>query len=160
MSRVLPRSHNHAPLSVERERLNDILETGEQTHCRLCKQSAKVYRRVIFAQTARLLVIAYRRHGSDWFRSSTLGDSSGNFAKAAYWGLIEEESVRRPDGGRSGWWRLTPLGRRVGLGRERLPKWVLTYNAEVIEVDASVTVDIEDCLNKKFSYDDLMRGKA
>jgi hypothetical protein len=159
MNRVLPRSHSHAVLADERERLNDILETGEGTYCRLCKQHAQVYRRVIFSTMAKHLITAYQKHGREWFqKSKTIKDTSGNWAKLSLWGLIEEESVRKPDGGRSGWWRLTPLGVRFVKRRETLPKWVLTYNADIIEVDDSVMVGIEDALGTKFRYDDLMRG--
>jgi hypothetical protein len=41
---------------------------------------------------------------------TTIGRGSSEEHKLALWGLIEEEHILRPDGGRAGWWRLTRKG--------------------------------------------------
>jgi hypothetical protein len=155
-TRVRPDSTLHD----ERIRLDDILDSGDMTMCALCGQHAKVYRRTIYSTMARHLITAYRAEGRDWFRlTDVIKDKDGTFAKLALWDLVEEESVRRPDGGRSGWWRVTRLGEKFVRNRTTVPKYVLTYNARIVEIDATEEVGVLDALGKKFRYDDLMRGK-
>lgn len=134
----------------------------EGARCPCCKQLAKVYRRPLNASMTAVLVSAYGRHGDDWYHNSTLirearlkvgHDSTG----ARYWGLIEEESVRRVDGGRSGWWRLTELGQQFARGEVTVPKYALLYDNEVLRLEGEA-ISVAESLGEKFDYEVLMSG--
>lgn len=135
----------------------DRLETGELFRCIVCNQHSKIYDRKIFTTMARHLIVAYRKHGTDWFmKNRTIKDQSGNWGKLALWGLIEEDTRRKEDGGRSGQWRVTELGERFALGLVRVPRTIRTYNAEIWEVILDPTVSIQDALGDEFNYNELM----
>ena len=90
--------------------LRDRVDDG--TRCPCCTQLAKVYKRQINGAMVRALVGLYRAShvGAVFAHLPPIDPSHGDAAKLAYWGLIEEEPTVREDGGRSGWWRITPLG--------------------------------------------------
>jgi hypothetical protein len=132
----------------------------EGARCPCCTQFAKVYRRKIHAAMARDLVITYREAGDEWFHvRKVLGYHHGDFAKLAMWELIEESSEKRDDGGRAGWWRVTPLGTRYVSGVHRVPKYARVYDGRLLSLDHSELVDIHDALGTKFSLADLMAGR-
>lgn len=147
-----------ATLEDAKNWLRQRVDEGERCPC--CNQFAKVYRRSIHATMARTLVIAYREHELDWFHLSTLTKSSGRGgeeSKLRYWGLLEEELERRPDGGRSGWWRITPTGAAFVQGSIEIPKYARIYDGRCLGLDGD-KVSIRDALGKKFNYDELMMG--
>lgn len=74
-----------------------------------------------------------------------------------HWGLIEEEPIVRPDGGRAGWWRITPFGQQFVLGNSTVPKYARLYDGRCLGLEG-VPVTIRDCLGTKFNYADLMAG--
>lgn len=138
--------------------LRERVDEGERCPC--CTQMAKVYRRTIHSTMARTLVVAHHQHGLDWFHLATLTATTGRGGeegKLRYWGLIEEETGRRPDGGRSGWWRITPLGADFVLGRAKVQKYARIYDGRCLGLDGE-EISIRDALGKKFNYDELMRG--
>jgi hypothetical protein len=148
-----------ATLGEAKDWLRQRVDEGERCPC--CDQFAKVYRRSIHATMARTLVVAYREHGLDWFHLSTLTKTSGRGgeeSKLRYWGLLEEELERRADGGRSGWWRVTPIGRQFVTGQIQLPKYVRIYDGRPLGFESSIMIDIRSALGKKFHYDELMMG--
>ena len=72
-----------------------------------------------------------------------------------YWGLVEEQSDARPDGGRAGYWRVTRLGRLFVLARVKLPEYAQVYNGECLAL-AGPRIGIQQALGKGFSYAELM----
>lgn len=134
------------------------VDDGER--CPVCTQYAKVYRRAIHATMARTLILAYQTHGQDWFHLATLTKTTGRGGeegKLRYWGLLEEETERRPDGGRSGWWRVTDDGAAFVERRRTVQKYARIYDGRCLGLDGDL-IGIKDALGKKFNYDDLMKG--
>lgn len=72
-------------------------------------------------------------------------------------GLIEEERVNRPDGGRAGYWRVTPLGERFVKQGVALPTYALIYDGRVLGLEGP-PLYIHQTLSKKFNYNELMAG--
>lgn len=143
-------------LDAAREWLQERLDDGQDCPC--CGQLAKVYRRKIHAAMARDLIRAWRCVGSGWFHiRTTLGHDGGDFAKLAYWGLIEEFDVTRDDGGRAGWWRITGRGQAYLCDAYKVPKYVRVYNGQLLNHTGDL-VGIRDALGTRFRYDDLMAG--
>lgn len=130
--------------------------------CPCCQQFAKRYRRQIYGAMAAGLIVAHQANGRDWFHLRTAtGYAGGDHSKLRYWGLIEEEPGMRPDGGRAGWWRVTPLGVSFVRGRVTVPKYALIYDNRLQRLDSSHgEVGIRDVLGTRFNYDELMSDLA
>lgn len=145
-----------------------LVQLATEGHrCPTCSQWAKVYKRALGAGTARALIALYREHGMDWGHMATLARTKltdiahrgGYLVLSAHWGLIEEESKLRPDGGRGGWWRVTDLGREFVLGQATVPKYAYVYDAHCLQLDGPL-VSIAEALGTPFSYADEVRGSA
>jgi hypothetical protein len=57
---------------------------------------------------------------------TVIGRRSSEEHKLVSWGLIEEERIFRPDGGRAGYWRITLRGRAYVLGLLSVPYTAVT----------------------------------
>ncbi|HUB72808.1 MAG TPA: hypothetical protein VL979_02075 [Solirubrobacteraceae bacterium] len=157
-------------LGVARAKLRE--KVWEGATCPLCRQTAKAYRRSIHAG---IVVAAIRL-----YRATTPGEfghlptvekpqRGGEGAKLRYWKLAVEEAERREDGGRSGWWCLTPDGGRSGWwcltpdgrafveGSHRVQRYAWVYDGRLLRREGEL-VSIADCLGDKFSYAELMNG--
>lgn len=149
-----------------RERVNDGVR------CPCCTQHAQVYWRSINSGMAVGAVTLYRwqlAHPGQFAHLPTvLGRRSAEEAKLRYWQLIEEEPKVRPDGGRSGYWRLTSAGLAWAGSQTKLPRYVRVYDGRALGPPASFSktgkwmpdVSVRDALGDKFDYDALMRGEG
>lgn len=138
------------------------MHLDEGARCPCCMQYAKVYRRKIHAAMARDLCRAYRTAGGGrlFHVRTVLGHDGGDFAKLAYWGLIEELDATRDDGSnRAGMWRITPLGVDYIRNRIRLPKYARVYDGRCLGLDDSEVAGIIDALGTRFDYSALMAGE-
>ena len=128
--------------------------------CPACEQRVQVYKRKINSGMARSLIEMYRVGGLDWIHVPTqIGARSREEGKLAYWNLVEEERAVRPDGGRTGYWRLTRIGELFVTNRCTVPKYARVYNGRVLSLIPTEQVTITDALGTKFSYSDLMAGQ-
>lgn len=152
-----------------RDWLRERLEDG--TECPCCRQHVQVYYRQINSGMAFGAVQLLRAHNREPFEfvhlPTVIGRRSAEESKLRYWDLAEEEIERRPDGGRSGWWRLTPEGVEWASGRSRVPFYALVYNGRLVRhqnVSKSgrlrPDVHVREALGHHFNYDALMRGEA
>lgn len=147
----------NTPLADAQVWLRNRVDKGERCPC--CTQFAKVYRRKINSGMARSLIRMYHISPGDWIHLPTeIGARSREEGKLAYWGLVEEENTLRPDGGRAGYWRITPLGHAFVLGNIALPKYARIYDGRCLGLDTSEKATIKDALGTAFDYDDLMQG--
>lgn len=128
----------------------------EGAHCPCCGQMAKVYPRRIHSSMARALIKMYRAPGA-WVRLTDILEHRQivDAAKLRYWGLIEEEQERRPDGGRAGWWGVTEAGRAFVEGRATVTKYARIYDGRCLRMTGP-EVGITDALGDAFDYDELM----
>ena len=147
-------------LGAAREWLRHRVDEGAICPC--CTQFAKVYRRRIHHTMARDLVILHQAVGSEWSHVADVIAQNGrtfggDFGKLTYWGLTEELQEKREDGGRAGWWRITPLGHRFVLREVRVPKYARVYDGRCLSLTGE-PVSITDALGDKFDYDELMNN--
>lgn len=156
-------------LGDARDWLRERVDEGAGCPC--CGQYAKVYRRAMTATTARTMIAMYRveryrlnpnafAHVPTLLRTYArdVAHQGGYATLAQHWGLIEEERRVREDGGRAGWWRLTPAGFAFVRDTLRVPKYVRLYDGRVLSHDDDEGVGIRDVLGKRFNYNDLMVG--
>lgn len=135
----------------------------EGAPCPCCDQLSKVYHRKLNSVAVRTLLWLYRDHGFEFAHigevvTRRLGKSAnqgGDRVLSAYWGFIEEERVRRPDGGRAGYWRVTEDGAEFVENRARVQSHALIYDAHLLDYEGDY-VTIADCLGTKFNYNELM----
>ncbi len=138
----------------------------EGAHCPCCGQYAKIYKRKMTAFTARAMIAMHRWYADEYVKMPQLirrhltDLTQGGYATlGVYWGLIEEETVRREDGGRAGYWRLTNPGREFVLGLKSVPKYARIYDGRCLGFEGE-TFTIHDALGTKFDYNALMNGTA
>lgn len=129
----------------------------EGAACPLCDQHAQMYRRKITSTMAQAMIQLWRAAGTDWAHLPTVvGAKRADEAKLVYWGLLEEErAIKRDDGGRAGWWRLTDDGALFVHGQLHVSKYALVYNGRCFGFEGE-QVSIEDCLGARFRLDELL----
>lgn len=133
---------------------------ADGAECPVCTQRAQLYRRKVTSTMARSLIEMYRAAGLDYAHLPTVISSQrADEGKLAYWGLMEEEKVRRPDGGRAGYWRVTPRGEMFLKLQLNIPKYAEVYDGRVLGFDTTELVSIKDALGTRFDYSDLMAGR-
>lgn len=148
--------HDAMTLAEAKALLRERVFFGDGLLCPCCSQRAKVYRRRVHATLAVAAIAIYRAGGTRLFvHNASLPGDTHESSQLSWWGLIEEERVRRPDGGRAGWWRTTSLGADFVGGQATIPKYVLIYDACVRGFEGA-QVTIHDCLGEKFNYRELM----
>lgn len=137
------------------------LLNGWEGKCPHCGRFTKVYNRKIHTSTALQLIELFKRGGNiDYVHASKLipkgVTGTGDFTKAKYWGLIEEAE---PEGDKkaSGSWKLTGLGVLFVKNEARIQKYAAIYDDTVLAVHGKL-VSIEECVQEKFDYKDLMEG--
>lgn len=149
----------HMTLGDAQRWLADRAAGGARCPC--CNQYAKVYRRQINSGMARSLIAMYL-HGpqGQWIHLPTqIGARSREEGKLRYWGLVEEQiDIQRDDGGRAGYWRITPAGRNWVTGKTTVPKFVNVYNNTVLRTYGTET-SITDALGTRFNYTELMTAQ-
>lgn len=131
--------------------------------CPCCTQFAKVYRRKINSSMAHDLILMWRAFDEDWgylpdLRKQRSLKGNREESKLRFWGLVEETAELRDDGGRSGWWRVTPHGVGFIRGAVSVPKYANIYNGRLLKLDYTDYVNIWDALGSKFNYQELMES--
>lgn len=104
----------------------------EGSICMCCGQFVKQYRRRLSRPMAEALLALYKAGGTtEYVHSPTvLGANRGAEARLSYWRFIQELMVKRPDGGRRGYWKVTPRGEKFLNGNLQVPEFALVYNGE------------------------------
>jgi hypothetical protein len=129
---------------------------AEGAICPACTQHAKVYRRKINSTMARALIQMYLHGAAERFvHVPSLPGDTHEISQASWWDLVEEERIRRPDGGRAGFWSLTVFGRMFVLGEVSVPEYALIYDGSLVRTEGDPRT-ISDCLGVRFNYDELM----
>ena len=144
-------------LAYARDWLRERVDDGHKCPC--CSQFAKVYKRRINSRQARALIAMYQAGGTDWCHlpdvEAPLHLGGSETGKARYWGLVEEASDEREDGGRSGMWRLTQGGVGYVQGYVLVQKYAHIYDGRCLGLSGE-PVSIHDALGVRFDYDELM----
>lgn len=133
---------------------------AEGVTCPVCDQHVKIYRRKVNAGMARSLISMYRAGGTDFVHLPTaVGARSREEGKLRYWGLVEEQSGRRGDGGRSGYWRVTEAGELFIANKLRIRQYAEVYDGQCLALTGEM-VNIKDAIGDAFAYDELMSEVA
>lgn len=157
-SSPLPTGGEGMTLGDARRSLDAMLEDGG--HCPCCGQYAQIHRWKLYATAAKLLVRLYAKGGTTEFIESKpiKGKGQGDGARLRYWALAEEEKVRRPDGGKSGWWRVLPHGENFIRYQGTIPEYVYVYDNKVLPYTTAHPQggrrNISDVLKENFHYGD------
>lgn len=129
------------------------LDSGVKCPC--CMQHAQMYRRRINASGVRALIALYRGAGERYVHAPSLpgvARAGGEFARLAYWGLIEDDALR------PGYWHITELGLLWLKGDAAVPKFALVYNGELIRLDGP-EIFIAAAVGTKFNLAELLAGR-
>lgn len=143
-------------LHEARALLRELVDDGAECPC--CRQFAKVYKRKLNAGMSASLIALYRAAGRTvgTFVHGPSVTTNHEYAQLSWWGLIEEEKVRRPDGGRSGWWCVTPKGEAFLHGEILYgSSHARVYDGRVLGFTGK-NITIRDTLGDRFNYDELM----
>jgi len=150
--------------SIVKEMRDDIAKKRDEgCVCPVCEQYVRVYKRSVNSMMARQLIHAYKNFGvGAFFHNSeiVMGTSgAGDFAKLAFFGLIEAKKHEKGDQGKrtSGYWCVTPKGFDFINNTVMVQKYAMVYNDEVLGYSGDL-VSIVESLNNKFDYNELMKG--
>lgn len=139
------------------------LKQGWEGNCPTCGHYCKIYHRRIHTSMALQLIQLYKLGGeNDFIHASKLimkgVSGTADFSKLIYWGLIKQRGDEpEEDKKSSGYWKLTDIGLEFVMSKLRVKKYAVVYNGRVIDAKGSL-VSIEDCLENKFSYSELMEA--
>lgn len=146
-------------LQEARDWLRGQVTDGPGAHCPTCHQVAREYRRRLNSNMAYALIRLYRLGGLEWVHKPTVLRGVGSAARdeslLRFWGLLEEAGDERPDGGRSGWWRVTPLGAAFVRREHTVREYAIVYDNRLLRLEGKA-IDIERALGARFSYRELM----
>jgi hypothetical protein len=153
------------PLGEVRDFVTVRLEEG--VRCPACDQHAQMYRWRLYGTALRALGLYWKlagrpspAHTARFVHTDELKaeghTGQGDATRLALWGLAERAPERRPDGGKSGLARITPLGVRFLLRRATVARVVVVYNAERVRFEGE-QVHIDEC-GRNFNYAEMMRG--
>ncbi len=143
------------PLRVARAYVEQGRADGVRCPC--CDRLVKDYRRKIHWDAAAALVTAYRKYGLRPFHGKEFNRLGGDWARLRHWGLLHEPSDEpRPDGRRSGWWRVTEHGRDFVQRYAVVPTYILLSDNELVGFDGP-DIDIDQALTHRFDLRELLR---
>ncbi len=152
-------------LEEAKQFLRENIDKGADCPC--CMRLVKRYKYSLNSGSCRSLIILYRANkqsDGDWvhiqkyFASFGLNANGMNYILLKWWGLIEQQLKNDDKTKRaSGYWRITDKGKLFVECGISLPKYVLIYDNRIFGKSKHL-VDIKEVVNKKFDYEELMRG--
>jgi len=157
-----------APGMLDDTPLKDVHELvmaslDEGVRCPCCTKLAMRYGRVLGSVMTRVLVTAYRIHGTEWFYMEKLCKKmkirTGDATKVRFWGLIEKDESgdrSRPSGG-SGWYRVTEAGGDFVDRKLTVPRKAHIFDNKLHFFSDDMT-DVDVALGDHFDRDELMGG--
>lgn len=133
---------------------------GRGCTCPSCGQNCKIYPRPLTSEMVGCLfqIIQWFVAENDWIEAKRLKKRGGDYAKLAYWKLIEFETAKPSGGRQAGRVKPTKLGVQFALGMVSVPARMLVYNTNVIGADNEESVTARDV--KGFDYEGLFATVA
>lgn len=147
-----------------REDVLRAVEDGDTVTCPCCQQGAAPWPRTMYVSVVKALIRLYRlskgRHGTYFHVQKDLqSNAGGDFSKLTLGhGLTRVKNTRTADENALGMYCLTAKGKLFVEKKISLPKYIVFYNGEIVGRPTQPKVNIEDCLGKKFSYQELLHG--
>lgn len=144
-----------------RARLFELAREGHACPC--CRQNVKIYKRPLNHVPAAAMVALYRECLIGWGHMPTimanrlpaLAGQGGYAVLGKHWGLIEEATAQRKDGGRAGWWRVTTIGARFVTGSLKVKKYAEIYNGRMIALMGE-GISVHEALGKEFDLMEIL----
>lgn len=147
-------------LGEARDKMADKLFNGESFDCALCTQRCKIYGRKINKTMAKALVTMFLAGAVYKFvHVPSLDGDTHEASQLSWWGLIEEDSNRRSDGGKAGYWKITEKGRQFLNKEITIAKHAKVYDGVVYGFDGDL-INIDDALGSPFHYNELMNAQV
>lgn len=150
-------------LEDAREWLRERASKGARCPC--CQQRVKIYPRRLGEEHCVFLKNLLRHKNdpemSDWVHHSVANTyknkNSRGYHSLQWFGLAETGACGdlKPKKKMSGYWRITPKGEAFLRDRLRVPKYIYTYNAEVVDVSEE-TVNVIEALPVNFNYYEMI----
>jgi len=125
--------------------------------CPCCSQFVKVYKRKINSAMAKALVDLYKEGKTFKFVHGPTVTTCREVSKLSWWGLVVEESTLRPDGGRSGYWRVTKKGEQFIKKQIKCQKYAHVFDGKILN-HVGDFINIEDAFGSPFHYNELMNA--
>lgn len=135
-------------LKEARQWLAKMFKEGVGCSCPACGQHVEKYRRQIYGAMVDGLAYISKHPGAKSDKLRYFG--GGDYAKLAYWGLIEQDQNKQ--------WRCTPKGESFLRGEVFVPKFMYVYNAVVFGRSEEM-VDVYQCASKGFKFEDVVMPK-
>jgi len=156
--------HEYVSLHQLKEDHKELIKEGY--HCPVCERYCKIYRKTITSTMAYVLILLYGYdlknpekyvHVEDYIkRKGVYAAIHRNYEQVKYWALIEKLEGEKEDGNPNmGYWRITPEGISFVLNVITKPKYVFTYNDEIIRFSEE-QINIKKALRNKFVYEDVL----
>ena len=138
-----------------------LANRGKGVKCPCCGQFVKVYRRTINKEMVRDLVTLEQLSAVESYTHvrNDVRRLSHEVAQLSWWGLVKPKPGERDDGGRNGWWRITPKGRLFLQGNLQLPKYAMIFDGQCFAFDLSKQVTVHDAWKSPFDLQQLMGGR-
>lgn len=160
--RVYPDTMN---VAEARAKLKELIKKPPATICPCCSRPALIHRWSLYGTAARaLMIFVYELGATEKFVHSKelkrFSAGQGDCSRLSHWGLAVEENERRPDGGKSGWWMVTPFGAAFAdeSTGTTIPKTAYVYAGVCLKVSGP-PVGIRQALGTKFNYEAMVRGE-
>lgn len=151
--------NEHTPLGQVREHLREHWHEG--LACPACKQRVQLYRRKLNSGMAYALVVMWKRHGTRWQDKTVtlrgVGAAARDESLLRFWGLLEEDTRPREDGGRAGIWRVTLAGAEFVREQRRVQSHALVFDNVCYGLDGD-PITIRQALGNRFNLDELLGG--
>jgi len=128
------------------------LENGQP--CPHCSRNIDIYQRNLTRNHAQCLVNMYKKGQNIWQHYKDFcPDGFADYGKLKYWGLIEsKENTDHPEMLDSGMWKLTYSGIEFLFGRYNIPKYLFTYNDNVVEVKDGQRVSFSKLYGERLDF--------
>lgn len=154
MSTVLKALVGNVQAAQRIKAMRTNVQTGidDGVTCPCCGQFAKVYKRQITGSAAAALIRLYHEAQLDFAHAPSIvgGRVGGEFARMAYWNLIEPDADKH-----SGLWRVTDRGLDFITKTATVARYAHIYDG-TLQGFSGPQVSIVDSLGVKFDYRELM----
>jgi|TARA_Y100000289_G_scaffold48124_1_gene48560 hypothetical protein len=150
---------------LEEQRQNFFEGLVESTTCPTCDRHAKIYKRKLSSNSIRFLTSLIQQNSLKkepvHYKECNFG--SRDYPALRWWGLAQTYKDSNPKKNWSGYWIPTDKGIEFAKSEIRIPKYLYTYNGEVIDIeveDETPEIYITDIIGENFDYLELMKESS
>ncbi len=148
---------------LQEQRDNFFSSLEHSTTCPTCDRHAKIYKRKLSTNAIKFLTSLIKHFSASslpiHYKDCDFG--SRDYPALRWWGLAETYKSEETSKNWSGYWIPTDKGISFAKSHISIPKYVHTYNGEVIDIDTedeTPELFITNIIGEKFNYAELMSG--